>query len=198
MGLLSPTPKTARTPEVSQLIAADFLAAGSQLVIRSSLLLDTRDPKTQEVTAPAFVRPTSSQRRNPSHAQHTSWGRSELTLSSPKPRKSLALVGAASPPSFFGQRPREGWRRAAVPPPRSHTHTRATSSRPCSLASLGGRAKLSSSKVRGWSVRIGEPSPCRSPLARLSPAGRPLTLRHAPQTPAKKKAVRFRLVPGSQ
>lgn len=168
---------------MSQLIAAYFLAAGSQLVTRSSRFW-TRDPKTQEVTAPAFVRPTSSQRRNPSHAQHTSWGRSELTLSSPKPRKSLALAGAASPPSFFGQRPREGWRRAAVPPRRSHTHTRATSARPCSLASLGGRAKLSSSKVRGWSVRMGEPNPCRSPLARLSPAGRPLTLRHAPQTPA--------------
>lgn len=133
------------------------------------------------------MRPTSSQRRNPSHAQHTSWGRSELTLSSPKPRKSLALAGATSPPSFFGQRPREAWRRAAVPPPRSHTHTRAISARPCSLASLGGRAKLSSSKVRGWGVRMGEPNPCRSPLARLSPARRPLTLRHAPQTLAKKK-----------
>lgn len=131
------------------------------------------------------MKPTSSQRRNPSHAQHRSRGRSELTLSSPKPRKSPQLAGAASPPSFFGQRPRELWKRAAVPPPRPHTHTTATSARPCSLVSLDGRVKLSSSKVRGWGVRTGESNPCRSPLARLGPAGRPLTSRHAPQTPAK-------------
>lgn len=181
---------------MSQLVAAHSPAAGSQLVTYSSLLLDSK-PYTLEVAAPAFVKPTSSQPRNPSHAQHRSLGRGERTLASPKLRKSLPLAGAASPPSFFGHRPKEPWKRAAVPSLRLHTHTRATSARPCSFVSLGARAKLSSSTVRGWGVRTGEQSPCRSPLARLSPAARPLALRHTQQPPALKKVL-FRLVPGSQ
>lgn len=99
------------------------------------------------------MKSTSSQPRNPSHAQHRSLGRGERTLASPKSRKFLPLAGDASPPSFFGQRPKEPWKRAAVPPLRLHTHTRATSARPCSLVSPGGGAKLSSSTVRGWGVR---------------------------------------------
>lgn len=119
----------------------------------------------KEVAAPAFVKPTSSQTRNPCHTEHGSQGKSDLTLSSPKSRKSLLLAGTASPPSFFGQRPKEPRKQSAVPPPRLHTRTRTTSARPFSVCSLRGGAKLSFSKVRGWGMRTGEPSPCRSTLA---------------------------------
>lgn len=101
----------------------------------------------------------------------------EQTLSSLTHWKEPVLPEtASSPPSFFGQRLREPRTRAA-PPPRSQKHTKDTNALPCSLLSLP-EEKLSPGWGSGLGVRTGKPAPDPSSLVLLSPAGRPLTLRH--------------------
>ena len=86
--------------------------------------------------------PQFPKRRNWSHQRYRiggekGSGRTKQTLSSPtRWEKPVLLETASSPPSFSGHRLREPRKRAAMPPPRSQRHTKATNALPCSLLSF--------------------------------------------------------------